>query len=122
MSFLCRGGVSPPSRAPNLVTCPYRKESNAVLSALREQVGKIRVGDQVRFRGYLASYSNDTGSKRGTSTTRTDTGNGACETIFVEDFQILRGATSFWRISMWTSLALLLVGLGIHFARPYRPH
>ena len=89
---------------------------------IRRQVKKIRVGDQIRVRGYLAGYTSAGGSRRGTSTTRTDTGNGACETIFVEDFQILREATSFWRISMWTSLALLLVGLGIHFARPYRPH
>ena len=88
----------------------------------RKQVRKIRVGDQVRFRGYLASYSNDSGSKRGTSTTRTDTGDGACETVYVEDFRIVEPATSGWRISMWTSLALLLLGLVVHFRRPYKPY
>lgn len=89
---------------------------------MRRQVKKIRVGDQVRVRGYLASYTSEAGSVRGTSTTRTDTGNGACETIYVKDFEIVRKATNYWRISMWTSVGLLLAGLGIHFARPYRPH
>jgi hypothetical protein len=80
------------------------------------------VGDQIRIKGYLSSYTNDSGSTRGTSTTRTDTGNGACETIYVEQFKIVEAATSYWRISMWTSLALLLAGLLIHFAKPYRPY
>jgi hypothetical protein len=89
---------------------------------IRRQVHKIRVGDQIRIKGYLSSYTNDSGSTRGTSTTRTDTGNGACETIYVEQFKIVEAATSYWRISMWTSLALLLAGLLIHFAKPYRPY
>ena len=89
---------------------------------IRRQARKIRVGDQIRVRGYLASYSNAGGGKRGTSTTRTDTGDGACETVFVEDFKIVQPATSYWRISMWASLALLLAGLFIHFKRPYKPY
>jgi len=89
---------------------------------IRRQVRKIRVGDQIRIKGYLSSYTNDSGSTRGTSTTRTDTGNGACETIYVEQFKIVEAATSYWRISMWASLALLLTGLVIHFAKPYRPY
>lgn len=89
---------------------------------IRDQVGKIQVGDQIHVRGYLASYSNQGGGKRGTSTTRTDTGDGACETIYVEHFRIVQPATSIWRISMYASLALLLMGLLIHFRRPYRPY
>ena len=89
---------------------------------IRRQVRKIKVGDQVRVRGYLASYTSEGGSPRGTSTTRTDTGDGACETIYVEDFKIVRAAVSYWRISMWASLLLLLIGIGIHFTRPYRPY
>lgn len=88
----------------------------------RRHVKKIRVGDQVRVRGYLASYVSPGGSTRGTSTTRTDTGDGACETIYVETFQIVQTARSYWRISMWASLAMLIAGLGIHFTRPYKPH
>ena len=89
---------------------------------IRRQVRKIRVGDQVRIKGYLSSYGGEGGSKRGTSTTRTDTGDGACETIFVEQFKIVQAATSYWRISMWASLALLITGLAVHFMRPYKPY
>ena len=89
---------------------------------IRKQARKIKVGDQVRIKGYLASYGGEGGGKRGTSTTRTDTGDGACETIYVEQFKIVRPATSYWRISMWISLALLLTGLVVHFSRPYRPY
>ncbi len=89
---------------------------------IRDRVKDIRIGDQIRVRGYLASYSNEAGGKRGTSTTRTDTGDGACETIFVEKFDIIAPAQSFWRISMWVSLALLALGLFVHFKRPYRPY
>ena len=89
---------------------------------VRRQVRKIRIGDQIRVRGYLASYSSGGGYKRGTSTTRTDTGDGACETIYVEDFEIVKPARSTWRLSMWISLAVLLAGLFVHFRKPYRPY
>lgn len=89
---------------------------------IRNQVRKIRVGDQIRVRGYLAGYTSAGGSKRGTSTTRTDTGNGACETIYVEQFRILEPATSYWRISMWASLAVLILSIAFHFASPYKPY
>ncbi|MGB5332340.1 MAG: hypothetical protein WBM80_04710 [Woeseiaceae bacterium] len=89
---------------------------------IRKQVKGIAIGDQIRVRGYLASYSSEKGGKRGTSTTRTDTGNGACETLFVEQFQIIQPAVNYWRISMWASLAILALGLFIHFRRPYRPY
>ncbi|MBT8088682.1 MAG: hypothetical protein KJO01_00590 [Gammaproteobacteria bacterium] len=89
---------------------------------IRKQVKKIAIGDQIRVRGYLASYISEKGGKRGTSTTRTDTGNGACETLFVERFEIIQPAMSYWRISTWVSSAFLAFGLFIHFRRPYRPY
>jgi hypothetical protein len=90
--------------------------------AIRDQVKDIRIGDQIRVRGYLASYSSEKGGKRGTSTTRTDTGDGACETVFVEDFEIVKAGTSHWRQSMWAALLVLVLGLVMHFGRPYRPY
>ncbi len=88
---------------------------------IRDRVQDVEIGDQIRVRGYLASYTSPAG-KRGTSTTRTDTGDGACETLYIERFDIVRQATSPWRMSMYASLALLLLGLVVHFKRPYRPH
>ena len=103
----------------------YQLSNNHLISDdtyIRDKVKHIRVGDQIRVRGYLASYSNENGGKRGTSTTRMDTGDGACETLFVEKFDIIGPSTSFWRISMRVSLAILAIGLFVHFKRPYRPH
>ncbi|MDJ0751075.1 MAG: hypothetical protein QNJ11_16430 [Woeseiaceae bacterium] len=88
---------------------------------IRDRVRKIRIGDQIRVSGYLASYESP-GGLRGTSTTRTDTGDGACETIYVERFEILKAATSFWRLSMWASLAAFLAGLFFFFTRPFKSH
>jgi len=87
---------------------------------IRDQVRKIKIGDQIRVRGYLASYGSGNVPPRGTSTTRTDTGDGACETIYVERFEIVRTATSYWRISMYVSLIALLAGLFMYFRRPFR--
>jgi len=103
----------------------YQLSNNHLISDdefVRDQVKDIKVGDQIRVRGYLASYSSEKGGTRGTSTTRLDTGDGACETIFVERFRIIEAATSFWRISMYVALLLLSAGLVVHFKRPYRPY
>jgi hypothetical protein len=86
---------------------------------IRDRVRDINIGDQIRVRGYLASYGNPNVQPRGTSTTRLDTGDGACETIYVEHFEIVRAATSYWRISMFVSLFALLAGLFLYFRRPF---
>jgi hypothetical protein len=79
----------------------------------------VRLGDQVRFRGYLAEYShNHTGQpfKRGTSIVRTDSGNGACETVYVEGFEILKRGGGPWRALVWVA-ALLMAGATIAWFR-----
>ena len=103
----------------------YQVSNNHLISDdefVRDQVKDINIGDQIRVRGFLASYGNAGGPKRGTSTTRTDTGDGACETLFVEKFEIVQAATSYWRMSMYAALAMLLIGLFNHFRKPYRPY
>jgi len=102
----------------------YQLSNNHLISDdefIRDQVRKVKVGDQVRIRGVLASYESP-GGLRGTSTTRMDTGDGACETIYVDHFEILEPATSLWRISMYISLAVLLAGLLRFFGRPFKSH
>ena len=103
----------------------YQLSNNHLISDdefIRDQVRKINIGDQIRVRGFLASYGSNSNAMRGTSTTRMDTGDGACETLFVENFQILQAATSYWRISMYAALLVLVVSLFAHFRRPYRPY
>jgi hypothetical protein len=89
-------------------------------SATRDRIDGIRIGDQIRIKGRLASYGAVGGPVRGTSTTREDSGNGACETIFVEEFEIISQAFSGWRAAMHISLGVLALCLILHFAMPYR--
>lgn len=103
----------------------YQLSNNHLISDddfIRDQVKDIHIGDQIRVSGYLASYGSAGGGKRGTSTTRLDTGDGACETLFVERFEIVKAATSYWRISMYGSLFAFLIGLFVNFRQPYRPY
>ncbi len=62
---------------------------------VRKNISRAKVGDQIRIRGLLSKYSTNSGPERGTSTSRTDTGNGACETIYVNDFEILKKGNPF---------------------------
>ena len=99
--------------------------NNHLISAdpfIRDRVAEIRVGDQIRIKGALARYGAVGGELRGTSTTRRDTGNGACETILVDELEIVVPGVSRWRVAMWISLAVLVAALAVHFALPYRPY
>ena len=90
---------------------PDEISNNHLLSddpGVRAQIENVEVGDQVKVRGYLVRYSNAQGFNRGTSTVRTDTGNGACETIFVERFAVTRAASSPWRLAEKLSLGGLV--------------
>jgi hypothetical protein len=60
---------------------------------VKEAMMRARPGDHVRIKGMLARYRNPAnGFDRGTSTSRDDTGNGACETIYVTDFEVVSPA------------------------------
>ena len=89
---------------------------------LAKKLSEVRIGDQVHFRGYLAEYSHNHGFafKRGTSTVRTDTGNGACETVFVEHFENLRPGGGPWRKLVWVAVVLLVSGLVAWLWMPVR--
>jgi hypothetical protein len=74
----------------NHILCADKELSQRVLAA--------RPGDQIYFKGYLVSYSQPANQfSRGTSIVRDDSGNGACETVFVTDFSILQRANRVWQ-------------------------
>ena len=86
----------------------------ADIPAVNQALLDAEPGDHVRIRGLLANYRNlGNGFRRGTSTTREDSGNGACETIYVRDFQVVNKANTGWRrvygFSQWLA-GLSLVG------------
>jgi len=90
-----------------------------------KRLRSVRIGDQIRFSGYLAEYShNHNGQpfKRGTSTVRSDTGNGACETIYVKDFEIIRHGGGPWRSMFWVAWALIGAGIVGWFRLPLSQH
>ena len=87
---------------------------------------KVRVGDQVHVRGYLADYTTyKDGTATGTRTTsvvRTDQGNGACEVLWVTEFEILGTANRGWRVAFKVALWLMLAGfVGWCFLPPAPP-
>lgn len=99
--------------------------NNHLISAdpfIRRRAADLRIGDQIRIKGRLARYGAVGGGLRGTSTTRDDTGDGACETILVEELEIVVPGSSRWRAAMWLSLAVLIAALAVHFTLPYRPY
>jgi len=90
--------------------------------AIARTLKSMRAGDQVHFRGYLASYSHDQGLHftRGTSTTRTDTGPGACETVFATDAEILRAGNRGWRIAFRVAAVAFALALLAWISVPFR--
>jgi len=88
---------------------------------IRKKIKGISIGDQIYIKGWLSEYTGEDGGKRGTSITRDDSGNGACETIFVAEFDILRTSQNPWRKLMTLSLLLFLGTIAYHFFSPYRP-
>ena len=53
------------------------------------QIKKVRRGSIVKFKGYLIEAQADDGWRWRSSLTREDSGNRACEVVFVQDFEIL---------------------------------
>lgn len=77
--------------------------------AIAQALLSAEPGDHIRLRGVLAEYSNaSNGFHRGTSITREDTGNGACETIFVDEFNIVNKANvklrRFYNLAKWMTI------------------
>ncbi|MGE5337032.1 MAG: hypothetical protein ACM3PU_04335 [Gemmatimonadota bacterium] len=90
----------------------------SIVAKLRD----VRIGDQVRIRGWLAEYGHNHGFafRRGTSLTRDDTGNGACETIYVQEVEVLRAGGGAWRWLPWPALGLVLAGIVVWLRAPLR--
>jgi hypothetical protein len=82
-------------------------------------------GDHIRLYGLLAKYENRAnGFQRDTSTTRTDTGNGACETIYLKEFEILQKANiqkrALHRLAKWLLITSSLFFIALFFVTPVR--
>lgn len=94
---------------------PDQLSNNHLLSAdagIKKMIMGVGIGDQIHLKGQLANYANpDHQFTRGTSTTRNDTGNGACETIYVEDFEIIKANNPGWRAVYLTAKIMIVASL-----------
>src|SRR4029450_2019106 len=99
--------------------------NNHLLADRRSIVSKlrgIRIADQVRLRGWLSEYAHNHGFAftRGTSLTRDDAGNGACETIYVQEVEVLRTGGGPWRWPGWPAIGLMRAGVNLWVRTPVR--
>ena len=117
---------------PAPLTPPFKPETasnNHLLPAdalIAAQIGRIHVGDQIRMTGLLVDYQVARDGReiftRHTSLTRGDTGNGACEILYVTGLAVVApgdhlGADA-GRYAWYASLALLAALGVVWLARP----
>lgn len=93
---------------------------------VRETIRSLRIGDQVRLQGMLINYSPKWSpeSLRKTSLERDDTGNGACEVLWVESAEILKRGGTGWHLArdlgFWLLVTALVGGVGMFVLAPVR--
>jgi len=98
----------------------FQKFKNSALSnnhllsendIINQQIIRAEKGDQIYLKGYLVQYSRQNGFKRGSSVSRTDTQDGACETIYITDFEIIKEANIGWRLTYTYVKYLIIVSI-----------
>jgi len=80
--------------------------------SVKRAIMEAKPGDHIHIEGMLVNYANSAnGFKRGTSISRTDTGQGACETIYVEKFDIIKKANTLKRGIFNTAKFLFILSI-----------
>ncbi|OVE81870.1 hypothetical protein BVY03_02535 [bacterium K02(2017)] len=103
----------------NKINFDHQKLSNNHILPDNPEVAQVlknaKRGDQVHFEGYLVNYSilGNGGSERSSSITRTDTGNHACEVVYVKNFEIIQSYNNYWRLFNSLSFGLMLLAFGL---------
>ncbi|HEY4909834.1 MAG TPA: hypothetical protein VIJ73_10055 [Methylomirabilota bacterium] len=121
-SFSWSGRLTPPFN-------PEKISNNHLIpadAAVAKRIRAIRIGDQVRMKGLLVDYTVTSQGReiftRRTSLTRSDTGNGACEILYVTEIFVLRAGSHLEadaaKYAWYTSLGLLVALGGVWVARP----
>jgi hypothetical protein len=121
-SYSWSGIVTPPFN-------PEKASNNHLIpasSAIARRIQAIHIGDQIRMTGLLVDYTVTKDGQaiftRQTSLTRGDTGNGACEILYVTDLAVVaRGnhlEADAGSYAWYASVALLVALLTVWFVRP----
>jgi hypothetical protein len=78
----------------------------------RDRVKRVRVGDQIHLQGLLVSYqaADQPGFWRRSSLRRDDSGDGACEVVYLDDLEVLQQGTPGWYGALyWATAGLILI-------------
>lgn len=96
--------------------------------AIREVIDDIHIGDQIYIKGFLVNYQDTRHPDfwRKSSLSRDDSGNYACEVVFVEQLDVLKeGNPSWWltfKVSVGALLLCLLLKVGIMLKEIFFDH
>lgn len=75
-------------------------------------LSQVGIGDQIYLKGYLVDYHVDgREGLRKTSTTREDTGNGACEVIYLKEIRILKDANQIQYFTIILGKGLIVLSV-----------
>lgn len=90
---------------------------------IRKLIENSRVGDEIRIKGQLVNYNVDGRPFRNTSVNRTDKENGACEIIYVNEFETMARNNIFWSrvysLSKFLCVAFVMAALFFIFVVPF---
>ena len=79
---------SPPVPEQQIITSSSNMHMIPASSYISRQLKQLRKGDVIWIEGYLVDADHDSGWRWRTSMTRTDTGDGACEVVYVESLSV----------------------------------
>jgi hypothetical protein len=81
------GSEGPPLPVPTIVRSSANMHLVPADATVAEAIGRARAGDLVRMHGWLVKIDRDDGWRWRSSLTRTDTGGGSCELVYVCAFE-----------------------------------
>jgi hypothetical protein len=87
--YILRWGANPPASEQEIMSSSGNMHIIPVDDAVRDQAFSLRVGQFVQLSGYLVDAQGPNNFRWGTSLSRNDTGDGACELFLVESLQLL---------------------------------
>ncbi len=83
--YFYRWSDAPPIPPEEIVTHSANMHMIPASDAVRRRLAQVRAGEVVSLRGYLVRVEAPDGWRWNSSLTRSDSGNGACELVWVED-------------------------------------
>lgn len=86
--FRWRYEGSPPVPEPLIVSSSSNMHMIPASESIKRQLKQLRRGSIIRLEGYLVDADHDSGWRWRSSMSRSDTGDGACELVYVEHLEV----------------------------------